>query len=187
MTIFLGLVSYLIGALFDVTSSQTKDAKNQIIQARTLIESSQKLISNTSAFDSSIQQAESLLRELESQQLYTKDVQDLRNKIEAMKKEIYDIQTVDISGKKTVLPFDPASFSPLGIYERDKKISLIGKNGVIQDYAIGDASLKIKSYPSGEVARTYSVLDDGNFYVLTESNRILASRKNADISYAGVS
>jgi hypothetical protein len=44
----------------------------------------------------------------------------------------------------------------------------------------------VKSYPSGEVARTYSVLDDGNFYILTDSNRILTSRKSADISYVGI-
>jgi hypothetical protein len=53
--------------------------------------------------------------------------QSERKNIEAMKKEIYDIQTVDLSGRKSLLPFDPATFSPIGIYEREKKLSLIGK------------------------------------------------------------
>jgi hypothetical protein len=90
--IFFSLISYLISALFDVTGSQTKDAKNQILEAKTMVESSQKLVSNPQAFDTMIQSAESLLRELESQGLYIKDVQEQREKIEAMKKELYDIQ-----------------------------------------------------------------------------------------------
>jgi hypothetical protein len=184
--IFFGLVSYLISALFGVTSGETKDAKNQIINAKTLIESSQKLISNPSAFDSTITDAEKILSDLESKQLYTKDVQDLRNKIEAIKKEIYDIQTVDLSRRKSLIPFDPNQNSPIGIYEREKKLYVIGKQWAIVDYAVWDTNIKVKSYPSGEVAKDYAVLDDGNFYILTEWNRIIASRKNSDISYINV-
>ena len=184
--IFFWLISYLISALFSATSSETTDSKNQVIQAKTLIESSQKLISSPIAFDASIKNAETLLAGLESKQLYTKDVQELRNKIEAMKKEIYDIQTVTLDGRKSLVPLDTKNISPIGIYERDKKLYVIGTQSVIVDYAIGDTSLKTKSYPSGEVARDYAVLEDGNFYILTESNRIIASRRNSDVSYINV-
>lgn len=97
VVIFFGLVSYLINALFSATSSQTKDAKNQIIQAKTLLESSKKLISNPSSFDATIKDTEKILSDLETKQLYIKDVQEIRDKIEAMKKEIYDIQVVELS------------------------------------------------------------------------------------------
>jgi len=80
-----------------VTSGQTKDAKNQIIQAQNLLESSKKLTSNPPAFDATIKDTEKILSDLESKQLYVKDVQDIRDKIEAMKKEIYDIQVVELS------------------------------------------------------------------------------------------
>ncbi len=184
--IFFWLISYLISALFSITSSQTKDAKNQIIEANTLIESSQKLASNPSAFDASIKNAEKILTDLDSKQLYTKDVQDLRDKIEAMKKEIYDIQSVDLTRKKSLVPIDAEKNPPIGIYEREKKLLIIGAQWAITDFAIGDTTTKLKPYPSGEVALDYTVLDDGNFYILTESNRIIASRKSADISYINV-
>jgi hypothetical protein len=103
-----------------------------------------------------------------------------------MKKEIYDIQTIDLSKKTSLVPFDSSFVNPIGIYEREKKLFIIGKDRVITDYAISDTNLKIKSYPSGEIAHDYTVLEDGNFYILTESNRILASRKSADISYINV-
>ena len=186
LVIFFLLVSYLITALFSVTWSQTKDAKNQIIQAKTLIEASQKLISNPVAFDASIQEAERLLSELDGKKLYPKDTKELRDKIEAMKKEIYDIQTIDLTKRNSIIPLDIKDISPIGIFEKGKKLFIIGKQSTISDYAVGDTSMKNRSYPSGEVAKDYTVLEDGNFYILTESNRIIASRKSADISYISV-
>ena len=97
--LFFTLTSYLVSALFRISDGSTKDAKNQIIEAKTLIESSQKLTTNPILFDQTIDKAETILSALETKQLYIKDIQDLRNKIEAMKKEIYDIQTVDLSEK----------------------------------------------------------------------------------------
>ncbi len=185
--IFFWLVSYIISALFSATGSQTKDAKNLIIEAKNLIESSQKLTSNTSAFDVTISSAEKILTELETQWLYIKDIEEQRNKIEAMKKEIYDIQTFSLENKTTLIPFESDKIEPLWLSEKEKKISIIGKKATVYDHALGDAYLNIKSYPSEERAKDYAVLDDGNFYILTESNKIIASRKNSDISYISVS
>jgi hypothetical protein len=186
VVIFFLLVSYLISALFGAGNSWSVDAKNQIIEAKTLIESSQKLTANPIAFDTTISQAETILKDLESKQLYIKDVTDLRDRIEAMKKEIYDIQTVKLSGKASIVPFKSEELSPVGIYEKDKKISLIARQGMIQDYAVGDTGLQMKQYPSWEWVKDYAVQDDGSFYLLTDSNKILSARKNADISYANV-
>lgn len=187
IVIFFLLVSYLISALFSITSSQTKDTKNQIIEANTLIESSQKLVSNPAAFDKIIKDAEKILAELDAKQLYTKDVQELRNKIEAMKQEIYDIKSVDLTRKTSLVPLDTLGANiPLNIYEYEKKLLIIWTQWAVTDYAIGDTTPKIKPYPSGEVARDSTLLEDGNFYILTESNRIIASRKSAEISYINV-
>lgn len=111
--LFFALTSYLISALFRVTDGSTKDAKNQILEAKTLIESSQKLTTNPLLFDQTINKAETILSSLETKQLYAKDIQDLRNKIEAMKKEIYDIQTVDLSEKTSIVPFNPDELTPI--------------------------------------------------------------------------
>lgn len=111
--LFFALTSYLVSALFRVSDGSTKDAKNQILEAKTLIESSQKLTTNPVLFDQTIDKAESILSGLETKQLYMKDIQDLRNKIEAMKKEIYDIQSVDLGEKTSMVPFNPAEISPI--------------------------------------------------------------------------
>ncbi|MBP9812466.1 hypothetical protein KBC86_03725, partial [Candidatus Gracilibacteria bacterium] len=184
--LFFTLTSYLVSALFRISDGSTKDAKNQIIEAKTLIESSQKLTTNPLLFDQTIDKAETILSTLETKQLYIKDIQDLRNKIEAMKKEIYDIQTVDLSEKTSIIPFNPDEITPIGIYEKDKKLNIIGKQGTIQDYAIGDTGLQMKQYPSGETIKDYTIQEDGNFFFLTNSNRLLSSRKNAEITYINV-
>lgn len=184
--LFFALTSYLVSALFSITDGTTKDAKNQILEAKTLIESSQKLTTNPVLFDQTIDKAEWILSTLETKQLYMKDIADLRNKIEAMKKEIYDIQTVDLSEKTSIVPFNPDELSPIWIYEKDKKLNIIGKQSAIQDYAVGDTGLQMKQYPSWESIKDYTIQEDGNFFFLTNSNRLLASRKNAEITYINV-
>ncbi len=184
--LFFTLTSYLISALFRVTDGSTKDAKNQILEAKTLIESSQKLTTNPLLFDQTIDKAEAILSSLETKQLYAKDIQDLRNKMEAMKKEIYDIQSVDLSEKTSIVPFNPDEITPIWIYEKDKKLNIIWKQWAIQDYAVWDTGLQMKQYPSWETIRDYAIQDDGNFFFLTNSNRVLASRKNAEITYINV-
>jgi hypothetical protein len=184
--LFFALTSYLVSALFRISDGSTKDAKNQILEAKTLIESSQKLTTNPLLFDQTIDKAESILSSLETKQLYIKDIQDLRNKVEAMKKEIYDIQTVDLSEKTSIIPFNPEEITPIWIYEKDKKLNIIGKQWTIQDYAIGDTGLQMKQYPSWETIKDYTIQEDGNFFFLTNSNRLLSSRKNAEITYINV-
>jgi hypothetical protein len=184
--IFFGLVSYLMNTLFSVSTRETKDARNQIIEATNLVESSQKLTTNPVAFNTTIDQAQTILLELETKQLYLKTVQELRYKIEALKKELYDVQTVKLEDGNSLVPFDAAELWPIGIYEKDKKLNIIGKRGVIQEYAVWDTNFQIKQYPSSEQAKDYAILEDGNFYLLTDSNRVLASRKWGDISYINV-
>jgi hypothetical protein len=56
--LFFTLTSYLVSALFSISDGTTKDAKNQILEAKTLIESSQKLTTNPVLFDQTIDKAE---------------------------------------------------------------------------------------------------------------------------------
>ena len=56
-----------------------------------------------------------------------------------MKKELYDIQTINLTGRASIVPFKHEEISPIGIHEKDKKINLIAKQSIIQNYAIGDA------------------------------------------------
>jgi hypothetical protein len=131
------------------------------------------MTSNVNNFNATVTQAETILATIEQSGLYAKDIQDLRGKIEAIKKEIYDIQTLALDEKKSLFDFDPNTHHPIGVFEHDKKVTLIAKEGVISDYALGDTSFKMQSYPSGETAKDFTVLEDGSFYILTDSNRIL--------------
>lgn len=74
-----------------------------------------------------MQEATLILEILKSKNIYPQETLALLLRIEAMKKEIYDIQTVDLRAKKTIVPFNPAEISPIGIFEYGKKINLIGK------------------------------------------------------------
>jgi len=49
------------------------------------------------------------------------------NRIEAMKKEVNDIQTINLSKYQSVIQFNPLDISPLGVFEYNKKITVIGK------------------------------------------------------------
>lgn len=112
-TLFFGLIYVLVSALFHVSNNPSVDTKNQIIQAKTLIEESQKLTSNSEAFNNNIKQAEDILFKIRDKQEYMKDTQQLLQRIEAMKKEMYDIQTVDLTKHTSIIPFDSTQFSPL--------------------------------------------------------------------------
>ena len=113
LVIFFGLISYLISALFHASSTGSNDSKNQLLRAKTLVEESQKLSSNPDAFDHSIEEAVVILSDLKKKDLYLKETDALFSRIEAMKKEIYDIQTVDLKSRKSIIAFNPIDISPL--------------------------------------------------------------------------
>ncbi len=184
--IFFGLLSFIISALFNATNTNSYDAKNQVLKAKTIIDETQKLSSNREAFENSIKQAETILTELKQKQLYIKDTTELSARIEAMKKEIYDIQTVDLKTRKSIMAFNATDISPLWVYEYGKKLTLLGKEWAITAYAPGEPLPKITPYPPWEEAIDYTVTEDGNFLLLTKNNRILASRKNAEVTYVNV-
>lgn len=84
-------------------SSPERDSKNQLIQAQELIDNSQKLVTNPVAFNKSISDAEKILFVLRDKRVYMADTQSLLSRIEAMKKEVNDIQTIDVSKLNTVM------------------------------------------------------------------------------------
>lgn len=111
--LFFGLLSILVSSLFQVTSSGKNDTTSQLLEAKNLIEESQKLTSNPAAFSTSITKAEKILYELRDKNVNIKDTQDLLSRVEAMKKEMYDIQTIDLGKKKSIFQINPNDISPL--------------------------------------------------------------------------
>lgn len=125
--ILLFLLAYsLVGSLFSAVSSSSSDSKNDLIRAQTLIIESQKLTNNKTAFNKNIQEAEEILFDLRDNKVHMADTQDLLTQIDVMKKEVNDIQSVDMTKLTSVIKFNPVDISPLGVFEFNKKLTLIG-------------------------------------------------------------
>lgn len=183
--LFFWLIYILLWALFQATNNPQIDIKNQILQAKTLIEESQKLTSNSEAFTKNIEAAEDILFKIRDKQEYMKDTQALLQRIEAMKKEMYDIQTIDLSKKTNIIAFNPTDISPLEVFESEKKLNLIGKNSAIFGYARGSVLPAVSTYPPGEEVIHVDMTDDGNFYFLTKNMRVLSTKRD-EVTYVNV-
>lgn len=166
--------------------TSSSDSKNQLLEAQNLIEQSQKLVNNPSAFNTNIKKAEEILFTLRDKKEHLSDTQDLLSQIEAMKKEVNDIQIVDMSKYSTIIKFNWTEISPIWIFEKNKKLALIGQNWIIQDYARDMTISKIASYPPWENALWFDTEDNGNFFILTNNSRVLSPRWN-DLTYITVS
>ncbi len=183
--LFFLLISVLIKALFQVSNSPQVDIKNQILEAQNLIEQSQKLTSNSEAFNQNIHTAENILFKIRDKQEYMKDTQELLQRIEAMKKEMYDIQTIDLKKRTSILKFNPLDISPIWIFEMGNKLNLIGKNSAIFGYIQWSTVPNASPYPPWEEAISVDVTDDGNFYFLTKNKRVLSTKRN-EVTYVSV-
>ena len=183
--LFFWLIYMLLWALFRSTNTPQIDIKNQILQAQMLIEESQKLTSNSEAFNKNIHAAEDILFKIRDRQEYMKDTQELLQRIEAMKKEMYDIQTVDLKKRTNIIKFNPIDMSPISVFESNNKLNLIGKTSSIFGYIKWSPLPSISPYPPGEEAISADITDDGNFYFLTKNMRVL-STKRSDVTYANV-
>ena len=183
--LFFWLIYILIGTLFGTISLPQSDTKNLILRAQTLIESSQKLTSNSQAFNANIKEAENILFKIRDKQEYIKDTQELLQRIEAMKKEMYDIQSIDLKKKESIIKFNPIDISPIWLFEYGKKLNLIGKNASILWYIQWNPLTPISSYPPWEEVVSVDITEDGNFYFLTKNSRVLSTKRN-EITYVNV-
>lgn len=168
----------LISSVLLVFNNSTSDNKNLLIKAKTLIDESQKLTGNPVAFNTKITEAEKILFDLRKEEMYIIDTQDLLWRITSMKKDVYDIQEVDMTHLVSVIPFDPKEINPLWVFEKDKKLTVIGEKWAILNYVTWDKTLKIIPYPSNESVKNFDVGEDGSIYILTTANNILSPERS---------
>lgn len=172
------LLYALTRSIFWAISNTTNDSKNDLIKAQNLIIQSQKLTNNKQAFNTNIKEAEEILFRLRSEQIHMADTQELLSRIEVMKKEVNDIQTIDIKWLPSIIKFNPSDISPLWVFEVNKKLTLVWKAGAILGYTRGEELGKITQYPTGEVGKDFSISEDGNVFITTENNRIITARRS---------
>jgi hypothetical protein len=184
--IILFLLAYsLVNSLFNVVSTTSWDTKNELIKAQILIDQSEKLTSNKQAFNKNIKSAEDILFRLRDDKLHMADTQDLLSRIEVMKKEVNDIQTVDLKWLTSIIKFNPADISPIWVFEYNKKISMIWTAWAILGYSRGENLSKVIPYPATESAKSFSVSEDWVLFVLTTNDRVISPRRN-EFSYITV-
>ena len=185
IVILFALAYSLISSVLSVIDNTTTDNKNELVKAKILVDDSQKLTNNPALFNSKIGEAEKILFELRKDQVHMLDTQNLLSRITVMKKEVYDIQTIDLTNMISLIPFNPVDISPLGVIEKDKKLILIWENGAINNYIPGDKTIKIVQYPGGEQVRSFDMGEDGSIYLLTNQNHILSPRRD-EFAYVNV-
>ncbi len=185
IVILFALAYSLISSVLSVIDNTTTDNKNELVKAKILVDDSQKLTNNPTLFNSKIGEAEKILFELRKDQVHMLDTQNLLSRITVMKKEVYDIQTIDLTNMISLIPFNPVDISPLGVIEKDKKLILIWENGAINNYIPGDKTIKIVQYPGGEQVRSFDMGEDGSIYLLTNQNHILSPRRD-EFAYVNV-
>ena len=185
VVLLFALAYSLVSSILWVLSTNTSDTKNLLIQANILIDDGQKLSGNATAFNTKITQAEKILFDLRKEQTHMVDTQKLLDRIASMKKEVYDIQSIDMTQLSSIIPFNPAEFSPVGMIEKDKKLILLGEWGAILNYVTGDKTIKIVPYPGWERVKSFDAGEDGSVYILTTQNHILSPHRD-EFAYVNV-
>ncbi len=178
------LLYILFYEVFNISNTATTatDSKQELIDAKGYMDTAEKNMSNTSIFTENIKKAEDILFTMRKNETYLKDTQELLSKISTMKKELNDIETVELGVNTSIVPFNPQDISPVRVFESEKKLTLIGKYGAIFDYAIGSPLPKVINYPLGEEAIDADMNPDGVIFILTKTNKILSKRQSTIIT-----
>lgn len=165
------LVMFFRGISNGITTV-SDEAKEKILQVQTLIEESQKLVNNPGEFESKIKTAEETLLSLRNEQKYLTDVQELTNRIEALKKEVYDIQPVDLTKYTPIIAGEAINLAPVNTILFNNKYTVAGKTGILPGYVADTEVGGLSSYPNGDTAVSMAVSDKGAPYVLSNNGRV---------------
>lgn len=182
LVVFL-LVFMLIRSFVGVIPGISTDAyAEKVEQAQTLIESSRKLSGNPTEFSNNISEAEKLLAEVKTAQKYLTDVAKLQGDIDTLKKEVYGIQSIDLTQKKSIVPLGETGFSPLATFEINNKLLVVGKTGLISSYVRDTELPKILSYPQNNSAIAATINDAGSPYIISSDNRVMTLRQDTVVN-----
>lgn len=157
-------------------SNTNNIAKEQIKQAQTLIEESSKLSNNATAFENNINEAEKILFELRNEEKYQWDIKILQWRIDALKKEMYDIQTISLSEKTSIIP-NLENFIPKITFEHNNKLTIIGDNWIISDY-VRWMEAKIIKYPNNDNITFATINENWTPFISTTTGKIITKQQN---------
>lgn len=135
-------------------------------------------------FKSNLKKAEDLIFEVRGKGVYLNDVKRLLDNISILKKQMNGIESFDPKSRESEYAFADKKFSPVGVFEIQKKYYFVGKNALVGPYVKG-AETKSYPYPDAEEAISSDASAEGIIYVLTKTNRVLKFYKG-EFSYVNV-
>lgn len=171
MIIMLLLYTFFRGLSMGITQV-SDESKEKILTARTLIEESQKLKNNPTAFNAKIQEAREILFWLRNEQKYLTDTQELLGRIEALQKEAYDIQTIDLPKREVAVAGEANGLHPILTLSVNNKLIVAGDKKILTSYVPWTPIDTLIDYPQGDEAVSMDITDKGTPYILSKGKKL---------------
>lgn len=179
------LLYVVIGSIINtqIQSSVPEEYKNKLIEARLLLERTNKDFWNKEVFANNIKKAEDIIFEVRWKWIFKNDVDKLLSYISILKKQANWIETVNLSKENEQIGFW-TNFNLVWIYENNKKYYYVWKDSIIWPYIKWD-SVKSFTYPDWEEVISADVDQDWSVFLLTKSSRVLKFYKQ-EFKYVNV-
>lgn len=184
--IAIGLLYAIINSILtnEMAKSVPLEYKNKLIEAKLLLERTNKDLWNKDVFLSNIKKAEDIIFEVRGKWIFMNDVNKLLDYISVLKKQLNWIETFSVSKDKAEIEFSDKDFSLIGIFELNKKFYYVWNNSIIGPY-IKWEQIKTYRYPDWEEVVSADVSPEWNIYLLTKTYRILQFYKQ-EFKYVSV-
>lgn len=174
ITISVILLYFIIWAILNNQIEKTvpEQYKNKLIEAKLILERTNKDIGNSDVFDANIKKAENLIFEVRWKNVFMSDVEKLLSLISALKKQKNWIETFNFTQDKAQIIFKEKDFGINWIFELNKKYYYIWTKSLIGPYIKWEEP-KAYPYPDWEEVVSADVTPDWFIFLLTKSARLI--------------
>lgn len=167
-----------------MSKSMPEQYKNKLIEAKLILERTNKDIWNKEVFDVNIKKAENIIFEVRDKSVFLSDVNKLLDYISVLKKQSNWIETFNLTEDKQEIAFKDANFGLVGIFELNKKYYFVGKNSLVWPY-IKWENPRTYNYPDWEEVIAADITPEWYIYLMTKSSRVLQFYKQ-EFKYVNV-
>jgi len=180
------LYSILSTVAWITTQNEQKElAKENIIKARTYIRIASENIANPDSFELNINNAESLIADIEKNQIFLNDIAKINDNINILKKQFNKIEIFDESPENII--YQEKFENPVQIVKNNLKPYVVTAKGVIWPII---PNTKPKNYIFNSLWKNETFIDSAfiwdNMYLLTSDSKIVKFTKNGYFSYMDV-
>jgi hypothetical protein len=182
-------ILYNILSFFVNTTSQTenkKEAENTLIQIETLIRTAWENINNSEIFEKNITDAEVLVKQIREQNLYSKNLTDIINELNLLKRQFNKIEIFNESESNLVRALDENIW--IKIVRNDSEIYVLDSKSVVWPILV---TQKPGIYTFSNLWENETFVDwifiGQNLYILTNNSKIIRFAGKWVFEYANVS